>query len=107
MRAILANLNHCAVPLLSRAAANFCWYYSTIVISFNAFNYTFITDAVGRFFNRKVTYFTIIVFLIELEVITFKKEPKRIYILPESLFKMLLKKQKVPYNPHIPVVKIL
>ena len=27
MRAELANLNHCAVSLLSRAAANLCWYY--------------------------------------------------------------------------------
>ena len=26
MRAILANLNHCAVPYLSRAAVNLCWY---------------------------------------------------------------------------------
>ena len=29
MRAKLANLNHCAVPFLSRAAANLCWYYNT------------------------------------------------------------------------------
>ena len=27
MRAELANLNHCAVPFLSRAAVNLCWYY--------------------------------------------------------------------------------
>ena len=27
MRADLANLNHYAVPLLSRAAVNLCWYY--------------------------------------------------------------------------------
>ena len=27
MRAELANLNVCAVPFLSRAAVNFCWYY--------------------------------------------------------------------------------
>ena len=27
MRAELANLNHCAVLFLSRAAANFCWYH--------------------------------------------------------------------------------
>ena len=27
MRAKFANLNHCAVPFLSRAAANLCWYY--------------------------------------------------------------------------------
>ena len=30
MRAKLANLNHCAVPFLSRAAANLCWYYCII-----------------------------------------------------------------------------
>ena len=28
MRAELANLNHCAVPLLSRAAVNLCWFYN-------------------------------------------------------------------------------
>ena len=27
MRAELGGLNHCAVPVLSRAAANMCWYY--------------------------------------------------------------------------------
>ena len=27
MRALLTNLNHCAVPFLSRAAANLCWCY--------------------------------------------------------------------------------
>ena len=27
MRAELANRNHCAVPFLSRAAVNLCWYY--------------------------------------------------------------------------------
>ena len=27
MHARLYNLNNCAVPFLSRAAANFCWYY--------------------------------------------------------------------------------
>ena len=27
MRAELANLNDCAVPFLSRAAVNLCWYY--------------------------------------------------------------------------------
>ena len=26
MRAELANLNHCAVPFLSRGAPNLCWY---------------------------------------------------------------------------------
>ena len=30
MRAELARLNHCAVPFLSRAAVNLCWYYYTI-----------------------------------------------------------------------------
>ena len=29
MRAELANLNHCAVSFLSRAADNLCWYYYT------------------------------------------------------------------------------
>ena len=30
MRAELANINDCAVPFLSRAAVNFCWYdYTT------------------------------------------------------------------------------
>ena len=29
MRAELANLNYCAVPFLSRAAVNLCWYYIT------------------------------------------------------------------------------
>ena len=27
MRADLASLNHCAVPFLSRAGANLCWYH--------------------------------------------------------------------------------
>ena len=27
MRSELASLNHCAVPFLSRAAVNLCWYY--------------------------------------------------------------------------------
>ena len=27
MRTKLANINDCAVPFLSRAAANSCWYY--------------------------------------------------------------------------------
>ena len=31
MRAKLANLNHSAVPFLSRAAVNLCWYYYTCV----------------------------------------------------------------------------
>ena len=30
MRAKLANLNHCAVPFLSRAAVKFIWYDSTM-----------------------------------------------------------------------------
>ena len=29
MRAEIANLNHCAVPFLSRAAVNFRWYCCT------------------------------------------------------------------------------
>ena len=29
MRAKLANLHHCAVPFLSRAAVNLCWHYNT------------------------------------------------------------------------------
>ena len=28
MRAKLANLNDCAVPFLSRASVNMCWYHS-------------------------------------------------------------------------------
>ena len=31
MRAKTDNINHCAVPLLSRAAVNLCWYYSSIL----------------------------------------------------------------------------
>ena len=31
MRAKLVNLNHCAVPFLSRAAANLCWFYYYVV----------------------------------------------------------------------------
>ena len=31
MRAKLGTLNHCAVPFLSRAGANLCWYYYTIM----------------------------------------------------------------------------
>ena len=27
----LANLSHCAVPFLSRAAVNLCWYDSTLI----------------------------------------------------------------------------
>ena len=30
MRAKLANPNHCAVPFLSRAGANLCWYYYSL-----------------------------------------------------------------------------
>ena len=30
MRAELANLNHCAVPFLSRAAVNLSWYDSIL-----------------------------------------------------------------------------
>ena len=33
MRAELANLNHCAVPFLSRVAVNLSWYDSSITIS--------------------------------------------------------------------------
>ena len=32
MRAELANLNDCAVPLVSRAAVNLSWYYYTITL---------------------------------------------------------------------------
>ena len=32
MRAELANINHCAVPFLSRAAVNLSWYDSTYII---------------------------------------------------------------------------
>ena len=43
MRAELANLNHCAVPFLSRAAVNLSWYYSRAIdlhkdITFSAKN---------------------------------------------------------------------
>ena len=27
LRTLLASLNHCAIPFLSSAAANLCWYY--------------------------------------------------------------------------------
>ena len=30
MRADLANLDHCAVPYLSSAAANLCWYNTSV-----------------------------------------------------------------------------
>ena len=30
MSAELANLNNCAVPILSRATVNLCWYYNRI-----------------------------------------------------------------------------
>ena len=36
MRAKIANLNHCAVLFLSRAAANLCWYYYTIYLWFKS-----------------------------------------------------------------------
>ena len=35
MCADLAGLNHCAVPFLSRAAVNLCWYYSSVVFNYN------------------------------------------------------------------------
>ena len=35
IRAELASLNHCAVPFLSRAAVNFCWYLNTSFLSFS------------------------------------------------------------------------
>ena len=34
MRTELANLNHIAVPFLSRADVNLCWYYITIYTMF-------------------------------------------------------------------------
>ena len=37
MRAELPNLNHCAVPFLSRAAVNLSWYDSTTIFSLSAF----------------------------------------------------------------------
>ena len=42
MRAKLANLNHCAVSLLSRAAVNLCWYFNIVS-----------TPAVGVDFNDR------------------------------------------------------
>ena len=33
MRAELAYINHCAVPFLSRAAANLCWYDITYFLN--------------------------------------------------------------------------
>ena len=32
MRTELATLNHSAVPFLSRAASNLCWYYCTMCV---------------------------------------------------------------------------
>ena len=32
MRAELANLNHCAVPVLRRVVANLCWYYYCVLM---------------------------------------------------------------------------
>ena len=43
MRAELANLDDCAVPFLSRAAVNLCWYYY-ILYSFHQ-NYTVKNDS--------------------------------------------------------------
>ena len=40
MRAELVNLNHCAVPFLSRAAANLCWYYYSIYYKVYSIQYT-------------------------------------------------------------------
>ena len=37
MRAKLANLNHCAVPFLSRASANLSWYYNIIYVCVSKF----------------------------------------------------------------------
>ena len=35
MRSELANLDHCAVPFLSRATVNLCWYDITILLDGN------------------------------------------------------------------------
>ena len=40
MRAELANLNHCAVPFLNRAAVNLCWYYDTTRIRTHVTHYS-------------------------------------------------------------------
>ena len=47
MRAELTNLNHCAVPFLSRAAVNFCWFYYivNIIFWFEVVIYHFSADA--------------------------------------------------------------
>ena len=37
MRAELANLNHCAVPFLSRAVVNLCWYGVTYILYSSTF----------------------------------------------------------------------
>ena len=35
IRTELSTLNHCTVPFLSRAAANFCWYYTLPEVQFD------------------------------------------------------------------------
>ena len=50
MRVKLAILNHCAVPFLSRAAANLCWYYYTMYTIYVKFDLKFV---LAKFIGQK------------------------------------------------------
>ena len=60
MRAKLASLNHCAVPFLSRAAANFCWYYYTmqynslyiVPYTIHSLQYSVIVTQIGKHLRK-------------------------------------------------------
>ena len=50
MRAELANLNHCAVPFLSRVAVNLSWYDITLLLLAESNNF-------GLFYHLKIVSF--------------------------------------------------
>ena len=57
MRAELANLNHCAVLFLSRAAVNFSWYDSTPYVT--CYTSTYIYLYTIPYVTPYITHYTI------------------------------------------------
>ena len=55
MRAELANINHCAVPFLSRAAVNLSWYDSSQHSEVQIEN---VNEYPNTFFNTLIIYST-------------------------------------------------
>ena len=76
MRTILANINHCAVPFLSRATANLCWLYSMtkIINMYGPRMLQFLCNVVDDFVSdniMKIMDMQMYVFLIHFFVSTF------------------------------------